>query len=86
MASKKPIEKNNELLEKLVKKQTLPYRFLAGLLYGLGATLGVAVIFAIFGFIVSKIQVAPIIGDFLSSILNEALKNINYQPFQPLVQ
>jgi len=85
MAKDKLIQENNKLLAKLVKRQSLPYRFLAGLMYGLGATLGVALIFALIGFILSKLQVIPIVGGFLSNILNEAIKNINYQPFQHVV-
>lgn len=83
--AKSALTENNELLKKLIKTKSLSYRFLMGLAYGLGATLGVAVLLAIVGFILSKIQLVPVIGGWLSEVINAALSNVDYQPLEMVV-
>jgi len=70
------LKETNELLTELIKTRSLWYRFLSGLLQALGATLGLAIIIAILAFTISKIQLIPIIGGWLSQVVNEALSNV----------
>lgn len=70
------LEETNALLAKLVKRTSLAHRFLAGLIYSLGATLGFAIFLSIIGFSLSRIEVIPIIGGFISDIINNAASNI----------
>lgn len=70
------IDKNNKLLEQLNKKQSLPYRFLAGLFTGLGATVGLAIVLTLIGYLIGQLQPIPIIGSWVSGIVNEATPNI----------
>lgn len=81
----KLLKENNRLLQELINSRKYHRRFIAGLVYGLGATVGVAVVLGIFAFIVSRIELIPIIGEWLSRVVNEALVNINYQSFQPII-
>lgn len=81
----KLLKQNNELLEKLIKRHSFPYRFVAGLFSGLGATIGLALVITLIGYILSRIQPIPIIGSWLSDIINEALGNIQSPLIQPLL-
>jgi hypothetical protein len=49
--------------------------FLGGVAWGLGATLGVSVFFAIFALILNKVNLIPFIGGFVSNILRYVLQN-----------
>ena len=50
------------------KKQIIINNFLGGISWGLGATVGLAVVLAILGFVIGKIDFVPIVGDFLSNL------------------
>lgn len=50
------------------RKQILVNNFLGGISWGLGATIGLAVVLAVLGFILGKIDFIPIVGDFVSRI------------------
>lgn len=43
--------------------------FLGGIAWGLGVTVGLGVVFAILGFVISRIDFVPIIGGFFQQIL-----------------
>lgn len=73
----KNLERTNELLEKINKKSSLGYRFLAGLIQALGATVGLALVLAILGYFISKIELIPIIGGWVSDIINQAMSGVN---------
>lgn len=49
--------------------------FLGGIAWGLGATVGVSIFFAIFGFVLSKINLIPVVGNFVSGVLSYILQN-----------
>jgi hypothetical protein len=49
--------------------------FLGGVVWGLGATIGVSLILAILGFFLSKINLVPIVGSFLSDVFHYILQN-----------
>jgi hypothetical protein len=49
--------------------------FLGGIAWGLGATVGVSIFFAIFAFILNKINLIPVIGGFVSDIARYVLQN-----------
>ena len=49
--------------------------FLGGIAWGLGATLGVSIFFAILAFLLSKINLIPFVGNFVSGILTYVLQN-----------
>lgn len=49
--------------------------FLGGIAWGLGATVGVSIFFAIFGFLISKINLIPFVGDFVSGVASYILQN-----------
>lgn len=74
----KNIQETNRLLETLIKRTNLWYRFVAGLMQALGATVGLAIILAILSYLLSRVQLVPIIGNWISDIANQALSNINF--------
>ena len=49
--------------------------FLGGIAWGLGATVGVSIFFAILAFILSKVNVVPVVGNFVSGVLSYILQN-----------
>lgn len=49
--------------------------FLGGIAWGLGATVGVSIFFAIFAFLLSKINLIPFFGNFVSGIITYVLQS-----------
>lgn len=49
--------------------------FLGGIAWGLGATVGVSIFFAILAFLLSKINLIPFIGSFVSGVATYVLQN-----------
>jgi len=77
------VETTNQLLQKLIKRRSLFHSFALGLLHSLGATVGLAVVLALIAFILSKIELVPLIGGWLSQIIDEALSNVKVDSFLP---
>lgn len=50
------------------KKQIILNNFLGGIAWGVGATLGLAIFFAILGLVLSKFDWIPFIGQFITKI------------------
>lgn len=50
------------------RKQIIANNFLGGIAWGLGATIGLTVVLAVLGFVLSKANLIPIIGDFITKI------------------
>ena len=59
---------------KCSRKEIIINNFLGGIAWGLGATIGVSLVLAILGFIASKANFIPVIGIFVSNILDFVLK------------
>ncbi len=59
----------------LRKRHIIINNFIGGIAWGLGATIGLAIILTIIGFIVSKIDLIPIIGKVISDGFDQAIKN-----------
>lgn len=62
------MEKYQEVSHKSFKKILL-HNFLGGLAWGLGATVGLSLFLAIIGFIFQRIDLVPIVGDFLQKLI-----------------
>ena len=58
-------------------KQKFLQGVLGGLGWGIGITLGTTVILAILGFVVSKIDFIPILGQFSANVIKAAQQNLN---------
>jgi hypothetical protein len=57
----------------------LLHNFLGGVAWGLGTLIGVGIILAIFGFIISKIDLIPILGSWIVSISEYVLNTPTYK-------
>lgn len=57
------------------KRQIIVNNFLGGIAWGLGATIGLAILLTIIGFAISKIDWIPIVGNTIYNGFNQALKN-----------
>lgn len=57
------------------RKEIIINNFIGGISWGLGATIGFSVIFGILGIILKKINLIPIIGNFVSQITSFVLQN-----------
>lgn len=49
--------------------------FIGGIAWGLGATFGVSILIAILGFVASQANLVPIVGSFVSDIINFVLQD-----------
>lgn len=65
-----PIEKINRPLPKMLWQN-----FLGGIAWSLGVTIGLTIILAILGFMLSKINLVPIVGDFASGVVEFVEQN-----------
>ncbi len=68
------MEKYEQVTKKPLK-DILWHNFLGGIAWGLGATVGVAVILALVGFFISKVNYVPIVGNVVSEIVQFVEKN-----------
>ncbi|MDP3955246.1 MAG: DUF5665 domain-containing protein [bacterium] len=58
------------------RKQIIVDNFIGGISWSLGSLIGAFIIIALAGYVLSKIDLIPLIGSFISQIANEAaLKN-----------
>ena len=62
------MEKSEKIYEKRLRT-ILWHNFLAGVAWGLGITVGATIFLAIGGFLLSKINLIPIIGTFVVQIV-----------------
>lgn len=56
-------------------KNIFATNFLGGIAWGLGATVGLAIIITVSGFLISKLNLVPIVGSFLADLLSPVLQN-----------
>lgn len=76
------LKRNNELLEKLISKNSLFNRFIGGFFQALGATLGLAAFITIASYFLSQIELVPILGKFISEVINNAISNVDTTLYQ----
>lgn len=57
------------------KKHIIINNFIGGISWGLGVTIGVGILLTILGFFLSKVNLVPFIGQFLSASIDSAFKN-----------
>lgn len=65
-----PQEKANSKL-----KQMIVNNFIGGIAWGVGVSIGLSLIIPIMGIIFSKINLIPVVGDFVSQITSFVLQN-----------
>lgn len=65
---------NHEHIHK-TRVQIFFNNFLGGIAWGLGATVGVSIFFAILAFVLSKINLIPVVGNFVSGVAAYVLQN-----------
>lgn len=56
-------------------KQIAINNFVGGIMWGLGATIGLSIILALLSIILAKLNFVPIIGDFVANINEYVLQN-----------
>jgi hypothetical protein len=64
-----------ERASKLSQTEIIVSNFIGGLSWALGATVGLALIFTILGIIAKNVNVVPVIGTFVSEIINFVLSH-----------
>lgn len=57
------------------KKEIFLNNFLGGVAWGLGATVGVSIFFAIMAFLVNKVNLIPFVGNFVTEVIKYILQN-----------
>ena len=57
----------------LTKKEILVNNFIGGIAWALGATVGISLVFAILALVAKSVNVIPVIGSFVSDIINFVL-------------
>lgn len=63
-------QKYEKSSEPLSKKQIIFNNFLGGIFWALGATVGVGLIFALLGFLAKNVDFVPVVGSFVSDIID----------------
>lgn len=53
--------------------------FVAGMASGLGGAVGATVILALIFFVISKLQVVPVLGNFITEIIKVVEENLRYR-------
>lgn len=56
-------------------KEIFVNNFIGGIAWGLGGTVGAAIILSLLGLFLSKVNLVPFIGTFVSEVANFVLKN-----------
>lgn len=56
------------------KKEIFLNNIIGGFGWSIGATIGIAIIFAILTYIVAKINLVPIVGNFVTDVIKEVLQ------------
>lgn len=62
------------------RKKIFFNNFLGGIAWGLGATVGVSILVALFGFLLRQVDVVPVLGTFVSDITAFVLENLQRNP------
>jgi len=62
------------------KRQMMGHNFLGGLAWGIGVTFGLAIFIALIVFLSKSINFVPIIGDFISDVLDYLLVTAKINP------
>jgi hypothetical protein len=57
------------------RKQIFLNNFLGGVAWGIGATVGVSIFFTLLGFILSKLDLVPFIGNFVLKVTTYVMQN-----------
>ncbi len=57
------------------KREIFVNNFVGGIAWGLGATVGIALLFAFLGIILTKVNLIPVVGNFVSDTLKFVLQN-----------
>jgi hypothetical protein len=69
MADTQPFEKAS----KLTKGEIIINNFLGGIAWALGATVGLSFIFILLGIIAKEVNFVPVVGSFVSQVINYIL-------------
>jgi len=56
------------------KKQIMLNNFLGGIAWSIGTLVGLAIIFVVVGFFLKRVDIVPILGDFLSDIMKSSIQ------------
>ena len=59
------------------KKEIFINNFIGGVAWGLGSIIGFTIIFAIIGYLISKVDFVPIMGGFVQDVVNNVLQRQN---------
>ncbi len=62
------------------RKQIITNNFLGGVAWGIGVTIGLALFFGILAFISTHIDFVPIVGEFISNVIDYILRSGNNFP------
>lgn len=64
-----------ENASKLSKKEIILNNFFGGIAWALGATVGLSLIFTLLGILAKNVNLVPIIGSFVSQVIDFVLAN-----------
>jgi hypothetical protein len=71
MAKPQPYERSS----KLSRNEIVVNNFIGGIAWALGATIGLALIVTLLGLIAKSVNVVPVVGTFVSEIINFVLSH-----------
>lgn len=59
------------------KKQIMLNNFLGGIAWGLGVTIGLGILLALIGYVISQIDFAPVIEDTITNSIENSFKDVS---------
>lgn len=73
MVRNQPYEKSSLTLREIIVNN-----FVGGIAWGLGVTVGLAILFTILGFFLRQLNIVPFLGNFINDIVEYVMKNNPY--------
>ncbi len=73
MSRNQPYEKSSLTLREIIVNN-----FVGGIAWGLGVTVGLAILFTILGFFLRQLNIVPFLGNFINDIVEYVMKNNPY--------
>ncbi len=67
------VSRLSEVITKLYRRNSLWHSFMSGVFSGLGYVVGASIVFALLVYLLGKVNLVPVIGEWLGAVLQQAI-------------